>query len=166
VQSVLNDLDNAPISDKDRTLYAFIRKMVRDSTSIGQEDVDVARKAGWSDEALYDAITVCSLFQFYNNWIDATGVGDMPVLGYEMSGHRLATQGYASEPRSENGAGPKGSNGFKGRRRSTTLKRSIALKASRKSQASKKSKGSSASTASKTPKRSKAAKAPQGRRRN
>ena len=62
---------------------------------------DVARKAGWSDEALYDAITVCSLFQFYNNWIDATGVADMPALGYEMSGHRLATEGYASEDRAE-----------------------------------------------------------------
>ena len=96
---MLNDLDTAPISEKDRTLYAFIRKMVRASTSITQNDVDVARKAGWSDEALYDAITVCSLFQFYNNWIDATGVADMPALGYEMSGHRLATEGYASERR-------------------------------------------------------------------
>jgi hypothetical protein len=72
--------------------------MVHDSTSIGQADVDVARKAGWSDEALYDAITVCSLFQFYNNWIDATGVSDMPAIGYQMSGQRLATQGYASSP--------------------------------------------------------------------
>jgi hypothetical protein len=72
--------------------------MVHDSTSIGQGDVDTARKAGWSDEALYDAITVCSLFQFYNNWIDATGVGDMPAMGYQMSGQRLATQGYASAP--------------------------------------------------------------------
>jgi len=98
---VLNDLDNAPISEKDRSLYAFIKKMVRASTSITQNDVDVARKAGWSDEALYDAITVCSLFQFYNNWIDATGVADMPALGYEMSGHRLATEGYALEDRAE-----------------------------------------------------------------
>jgi hypothetical protein len=72
--------------------------MVHDSTTIGQADVDVARKAGWSDEALYDAITVCSLFQFYNNWIDATGVSDMPAIGYQMSGQRLATQGYASKP--------------------------------------------------------------------
>jgi hypothetical protein len=94
---VLNDLDNAPISEKDRALYAFIKKMVHDSTSITQQDVDVARTGGWSDEALYDAITVCALFQFYNNWIDATGVADMPALGYELSGHRLATQGYASE---------------------------------------------------------------------
>lgn len=98
---MLNDLDTAPISEKDRSLYAFIKKMVRASTSITQNDVDVARRAGWSDEALYDAITVCSLFQFYNNWIDATGVADMPALGYEMSGHRLATEGYASEDRAE-----------------------------------------------------------------
>ena len=71
--------------------------MVADSTSIGQADVDAAKKAGWSDEALYDAITVCALFQFYNNWIDATGVSDMPAVGYEMSGKRLATSGYWQE---------------------------------------------------------------------
>ena len=96
VESVLSDVETAPLSEKDRSLYSFIKKMVADSTSIGQEDVDRVRKAGWSDEALYDAITVCSLFQFYNNWIDATGVADMPAMAYAMSGHRLATQGYAS----------------------------------------------------------------------
>jgi hypothetical protein len=81
--------------------------MVHDSTTICQADVDVARKAGWSDEALYDAITVCSLFQFYNNWIDATGVSDMPAIGYEMSGQRLATQGYAREPAPKKSASKK-----------------------------------------------------------
>jgi len=98
VQAVLDDLDSAPISAKDGALYAFIKKMVSDSTSIGQDDVDKAKHAGWSDEGLYDAITVCSLFQFYNNWIDATGVSDMPALGYAMSGKRLATQGYFQAP--------------------------------------------------------------------
>ena len=74
-----------------------MRKIVHDSTSIGQPDIEEARRAGWSDEALYDAITVCALFQFYNTWIDATGVDDMPAVAYEMSGQRLATQGYAAE---------------------------------------------------------------------
>ena len=32
------------------------------------------REVGWTDEELYYAITVCSLFNFYNRWIDATGV--------------------------------------------------------------------------------------------
>jgi hypothetical protein len=129
----MNDLDNAPISDKDRTLYAFIKKMVRDSTSIDQEDVDVARKAGWSDEALYDAITVCSLFQFYNNWIDATGVGDMPAVGYQMSGHRLATQGYASGTPSESRAVQKKSKSPNRSKRSPKGSRSSASRGSRKS---------------------------------
>ena len=94
VQAVLHDLDSASMSEKDRALYVFVKKMVRDSLSIGEADVAVARDVGWSDEALYDAITVVALFQFYNAWIDATGVRDMSALGYEMSGRRLATAGY------------------------------------------------------------------------
>ena len=87
-------METAAISEKDRALYRFVKKMVHDSLSIGDADAETVRAAGWSDEALYDAITVVSLFQFYNNWIDATGVSDMPALAYQMSGQRLATQGY------------------------------------------------------------------------
>lgn len=96
---MLADLDTAPVSAKDRVLYAFVKKMVGDSLSIGEADVAVAREAGWSDEALYDAITVVALFQFYNAWIDATGVHDMSAPAYEMSGQRLATTGYVMEKR-------------------------------------------------------------------
>jgi hypothetical protein len=61
--------------------------------------VEEVKAAGWSEEALYDAITVCALFNFYNKWIDATGVGDMPAAAYAVSGERLATRGYVpSDP--------------------------------------------------------------------
>jgi alkylhydroperoxidase family enzyme len=93
---VLDDYTTAPFSERERTLFAFLAKMIEASTSIRQADVDEALAAGWTDEALYDAITVCALFQFYNNWIDATGVSDMPAFAYEMSGKRLATRGYAT----------------------------------------------------------------------
>ena len=94
MESVLLDLNAAPISDRDRALYLFVKKMVHDSLSIGEADVVTARAAGWTDEALYDAITVVALFQFYNAWIDASGVSDMPAEGYEMSGRRMAAGGY------------------------------------------------------------------------
>ncbi len=94
---MLDDLTTAPVSEQDRALYAFVRKINADSTQIRQADIDTARAAGWSDEALYDAITVCALFRFYNTWIDATGVDDMPQFAYQMSGQRLAAQGYAPE---------------------------------------------------------------------
>jgi uncharacterized peroxidase-related enzyme len=95
VQAVLTDLTTAAISEKDRALYAFVKKVNADSVATSEADIEKLRKAGWTDEAIYDAITVCALFNFYNVWIDATGVSDMPAIGYEMSGHRLATEGYA-----------------------------------------------------------------------
>ena len=96
MQAVLEDHTTAPISERDRALYAFIAKANADSRSIGQSDVDAARAAGWTDEALYDAITVHALFRFYNAWIDITGVSDMPGFAYDMSGKRLATVGYVA----------------------------------------------------------------------
>ena len=92
---MLADYTTAPISDAERALFALIAKVVEDSTSITADDLARARDAGWTDEALYDAITVCALFQFYNTWIDATGVSDMPAFAYDMSAKRLATMGYA-----------------------------------------------------------------------
>ena len=95
VTAVLEDYKTAPISSAERALFALIAKVVEDSTSITAEDLARARDAGWTDEALYDAITVCALFQFYNTWIDATGVSDMPAFAYDVSGKRLAEKGYA-----------------------------------------------------------------------
>ena len=95
MQAVLDDYTTAPIGEDERALFAFLAKVSVDSKSVRQADVEAVRAAGWSDEAIYDAITVCALFRFYNTWVDASGVSDMPAIGYRMSGERLATQGYA-----------------------------------------------------------------------
>jgi alkylhydroperoxidase family enzyme len=91
---VLEDFRSSKLSDKEKALFAFIEKVNRTSNQIKQQDVDEVRHAGWSDEAIYDAITVCSLFNFYNRWCDAAGVQDMPPFAYVFSGKRLKEQGY------------------------------------------------------------------------
>ena len=68
--------------------------MNRESSRLQKEDVEEVGTAEWSEEALYDAITVYALFNYYNTWIDATGVSDMSAASYEVSGKRLATYGY------------------------------------------------------------------------
>jgi uncharacterized peroxidase-related enzyme len=95
VQAVLQHYRTASISEAEKALFKFLEKVNRQSSLIVQADVDEARCAGWSDEALYDAIGVCAQFNFYNRWVDASGVQDLTALGYQMSGHRLATEGYA-----------------------------------------------------------------------
>ena len=94
VQAVLHDYRTSPLDASHKALFAFIEKMNRQSNLIGPTDIDTLRDAGWTEEAIYDAITVCALFRFYNAWIDATGVHDMPAAAYEMSGKRMAAQGY------------------------------------------------------------------------
>ena len=95
MDAVLADYRTAPIDARERALFAFIEKVnSAESSRLRRQDLDDAKAAGWSDEALYDAITVCALFNFYNKWIDATGVSDMPAAAYAASGERLATFGY------------------------------------------------------------------------
>ena len=94
MQAVLEDYKTSPLTDELKVLFAFVDKVNGTSNQIRQPDVDEVKRAGWSDEVIYDAITVCSLFNFYNRWIDATGVQDMPAEAYELSGVRMAERGY------------------------------------------------------------------------
>ena len=98
MDAVLDDYRTAPISEKEKALFEFLERMNRESSTLQREDIQAVVAAGWTEEAVYDAITVCALFNFYNKWIDATGVGDMPAAAYAMSGQRLATLGYVPSP--------------------------------------------------------------------
>ncbi|HEX9107440.1 MAG TPA: hypothetical protein VF832_09430 [Longimicrobiales bacterium] len=99
MHAVLEDFRSAPITDREKALFAFIEKVNRQSNATTQEDIDAVKEAGWTEEAIYDAIAVCALFKFYNTWIDASGVHDMPAAAYDASGARLASAGYVAENR-------------------------------------------------------------------
>ncbi len=99
MEAVLEDYRSAPIPDREKALFGFIEKITRQSNATRQEDIDALKEAGWSEEAIYDAIMVCALFQYYNTWIDATGVHDMPAAAYDASGVRLAQAGYVAADR-------------------------------------------------------------------
>jgi alkylhydroperoxidase family enzyme len=94
VRAVLHDLASSPLPDAEKALLAYVDKLNLNPGQINAQDVVAVKRAGWSDEAIYDAVTVCALFNFYNRWIDGTGVHDMPAAAYEMSGKRLKEFGY------------------------------------------------------------------------
>ncbi len=92
---MLRDLETSPLDEKHKALFRFVDKVNRDSARLAPQDMALARAAGWTDEALYFAITVCALFNFYNRWIDASGVHAMSDEAHREGGKRIATQGYA-----------------------------------------------------------------------
>jgi alkylhydroperoxidase family enzyme len=92
---VLDNPESSPLDDRHKTLFRFVDKVNHDSPRISPTDIDVVRAAGWDDDAIYFAITVCALFNFFNRWIDATGVHAMSDEAHRQGGKRMATQGYA-----------------------------------------------------------------------
>jgi alkylhydroperoxidase family enzyme len=94
VAGVLKDLDSSGLNESEKVLFRFVDKVNRDSASITASDMQLLHEAGWSDEAIYYAITVCALFNFYNRWIDASGVHAMSEEAHRQGGKRSAAHGY------------------------------------------------------------------------
>ena len=92
---MLRDLDGSALDEKHKQLFRFIDKVNCSSPKITAEDTRLLRAAGWDDEAIYFAITVCALFNFYNRWIDASGVHALSDDAHRQGGKRSAANGYA-----------------------------------------------------------------------
>jgi alkylhydroperoxidase family enzyme len=95
VQSVLSDLESSALPGREKALLRFVSKVNADSQSITAEDMKPLYEAGWADEAIYYAITVCALFNFYNRWIDASGVHALSAEAHREGGKRTAAHGYS-----------------------------------------------------------------------
>jgi len=93
---VLRDLESSGLDARHKVLFRFVDKVNHNSPRITADDMQPLYEAGWDDTAIYFAITVCALFNFYNRWIDASGVHAMSDEGHRQGGKRTALHGYAS----------------------------------------------------------------------
>jgi alkylhydroperoxidase family enzyme len=93
----LKDPQSSRLAAPEKALFAFLEKVNHHSFTIAPEDLEPLYNHGWTDEAIYDAITVCALFNFYNRWIDATGVHALPDEAHRAGAARMAA-GYIRTP--------------------------------------------------------------------
>lgn len=104
---MLADLETSALPSNEKALLRFVRKVNGDSVNIGPAEIAPLHAEGYTDEAIYYAITVCALFNFYNRWIDASGVHAMSDEAHRAGAKRSAIHGYsrssqpAPKPRSE-----------------------------------------------------------------
>jgi alkylhydroperoxidase family enzyme len=97
VWGVLRDLENSALDEKHKALFRFVDKVNHNSPHITADDMKPLYAQGWDDEAIYFAITVCALFNFYNRWIDASGVHALSDEAHRTGGKRTAAHGYVRE---------------------------------------------------------------------
>ncbi len=94
VARVIRDLETSALSEKQKALFRFVDRVNRQSPEITPEDMQPLYAVGWDDEAIYSAITVCALFNFYNRWVDASGVHALSDEAHRQGGKRSADIGY------------------------------------------------------------------------
>ena len=87
-------MEASGLSDKEKALFRFVEKVNHDSPRITAADMQPLYAAGYDDEAIWYAITVCSLFNYYNRWIDASGVHALCDDAHRQGGKRSAAMGY------------------------------------------------------------------------
>ena len=92
---MLKDLESSGLDEKHKALFRFVDKVNHDSPSITAGDMTPLYETGWEDDAIYFAITVCALFNFYNRWIDASGVHALSRKAHQAGAQRSAKSGYA-----------------------------------------------------------------------
>jgi uncharacterized peroxidase-related enzyme len=94
VWSVLRDPEKSALPENEKALLRFVAKVTKDLPSITAADVELVRESGWADDAIYYALTVCAMFNFYNRWITASGVHAVSHEGHRVRAKVMAQNGY------------------------------------------------------------------------
>lgn len=76
--ALFEDIDTAPVEPGLRALLKFVGKRTIDPSKVSSKDSREVLAAGWSEEALYDAIAICSLYCFMNRIVEGAGIEPRP----------------------------------------------------------------------------------------
>jgi len=94
VWHVLRDLDGSSLPEKEKALLRYVSKVTKSLPQVTEADSKTLRDIGWTDAQIYYALTVCSLFNFYNRWVTASGVHAVSHEGHRVRAQVMAQSGY------------------------------------------------------------------------
>lgn len=93
IEQLVDDIETTPVEEKLKPILHYLKKLTLSPSKIIQKDVDKVKQAGWSEEALYHAILIGCLFNFYNRLLDGHGVKGNQAI-YQFGGTHLHKNGY------------------------------------------------------------------------
>jgi uncharacterized peroxidase-related enzyme len=97
VNEVINGFETSRLDAAHKELFRYLSKLAENPASVSTGDIATLKQAGWSEEAIYDALTVASVFKFYNTWNNGSGVRNMRPSDYQHSGQRIVSLGYCMD---------------------------------------------------------------------
>ncbi|MBL4758266.1 MAG: carboxymuconolactone decarboxylase family protein [Rhizobiales bacterium] len=93
LDAMFENLETSGVDPKMVPLLKYAGILTQDMTAISEEDAQAVYAAGWSEDALHNAILVACTFNFMNRLLEGHGVIGNPAL-YEVRGKMLTETGY------------------------------------------------------------------------
>jgi len=93
IEAITTDLDTAPVSDTIKPILYYVKKLTLTPSKIVESDAQQVFAAGWSEQALQDAICITCLFNFFNRLLDGHGIKGNDNI-YEFGANHLSKRGY------------------------------------------------------------------------
>ncbi len=90
---LLDDVEAADVEERFKPILAYVAKLTRAPSRMAAADADRVFAAGWNEQALHDAVSVCALFNFMNRLVDGLGIEAGPDY-FRFSARRLSEGGY------------------------------------------------------------------------
>ncbi len=90
VDSIATDFGRAPLDSRMRPLLAYVIKLTQTPARVTDRDAEAVYAAGWSEDALMDAIFICGLFNMMNRIVEGAGVVPRPNQPVMDAGARAA----------------------------------------------------------------------------
>jgi uncharacterized peroxidase-related enzyme len=78
-ERLMSDLDSSAIDDKLKPILAYVGKLTRTPSMMTEADARKVYDAGWDEQALFDAVSVCALFNFMNRIVEGSGIKANPL---------------------------------------------------------------------------------------
>lgn len=91
--ALLGDPDAAPVDERMRPVLQYVRKLTETPSRMTLSDAQAVLDAGWNEQALHDAASICGLFNLMNRLVDGLGIAAGPDY-VTTSSQRLVDIGY------------------------------------------------------------------------
>ncbi|MDA8107921.1 MAG: peroxidase-related enzyme [Betaproteobacteria bacterium] len=91
---LLSDFDAASVADNLKPVLRYAKKLTLTPAKMTRADADAVYAAGWDEQALHDAVSVCALFNFMNRLVEGLGI-EARADYFGLAAKRLHEGGYA-----------------------------------------------------------------------
>ena len=94
LKQLLDDIDTAPIDERLKPIFHYVKKLTLTPARVTQEDVSKITAQGWKEKTVVDAMSIAAAFAAWNRLMDGSGIPAVPHADRVEKVHFMETKGY------------------------------------------------------------------------